>query len=64
MIFAILAVALKFVWPWVVPDLFPRAVAQGLISADLSWLTAVELAVLAALLSGIGRGLIGALSRH
>ena len=50
--FVISVVLFKFVWAWVVPDLFPGAVAQGLISADLTWLATVKLAVLVAVLSG------------
>jgi hypothetical protein len=50
--FVIAVVVFKFVWAWVVPDLFPGAVAQGLISADLTWLAAVKLAVLVSVLSG------------
>jgi len=45
-------VVFKFVWAWVVPDLFPGAVAQGLISADLTWLGALKLAVLVTVLGG------------
>ena len=50
--FIISVVVFKFVWAWVVPDLFPGAVAQGLISADLTWLATLKLAVLVAVLSG------------
>jgi len=50
--FVISMVVFKFVWAWVVPDLFPGAVAQGLISADLTWLATLKLAVLVAVLSG------------
>lgn len=50
--FVISMVVFKFVWAWVVPDLFPGAVAQGLISADLTWFATVKLAVLVAVLSG------------
>jgi hypothetical protein len=50
--FVISVVLFKFVWAWVVPDLFPGAVAQGLISADLTWFAALKLAVLVAVLSG------------
>jgi uncharacterized membrane protein len=50
--FVISMVVFKFVWAWVVSDLFPGAVAQGLISADLTWLATVKLAVLVAVLSG------------
>ena len=51
--FVISLVVFKFVWAWVVPDLFPGAVAQGLISADLTWLASLKLAVLVAVLSGL-----------
>jgi len=50
--FVISVIVFKFVWGWVVPDLFPGAVAQGLISANLTWLAALKLAVLVAVLSG------------
>ena len=50
--FVISVVVFKFVWAWVVPDLFPGAVAQGLISADLTWLAALKLAVFVAVLGG------------
>ncbi len=50
--FVISVVIFKFVWAWVVPDLFPGAVAQGLISADLTWFATVKLAVLVTMLSG------------
>ena len=55
--FAIAVVVFKLVWGWVVPDLFPGAVAEGLITEDLSWLAAVKLAVLVAVLSGFGPSL-------
>jgi len=50
--FVLSLVVFKFVWAWVVPDLFPGAVDQGLIVADLTWLAAFKLAVLVAVLSG------------
>jgi len=54
----------KFVWAWVVPDLFPGAVAEGLISADLTWLAAVKLAVLVSVLSGFYPTLIEDVKRR
>jgi hypothetical protein len=51
--FVISVIVFKFVWAWVVPDLFPGAVAQGLISADLTWFATLKLAVLVAVLSGL-----------
>jgi hypothetical protein len=51
---------LKLVWSWTIPDLFPGAVAQGLVARDISWYTAFKVAIFAALLAGIagarGRG--------
>jgi hypothetical protein len=55
--FVIALIVFKFVWAWVVPDLFPGAVADGLISANLSWLATFKLAVLAAALNGFGPAL-------
>lgn len=50
--FVVAVIAFKIVWGWVVPDVFPGAVAQGLIVEDLSWLNAAKLAVLTAVLAG------------
>ena len=50
--FVIAIVLFKFVWAWVVPDLFPGAVTEGLVAADLTWLASLKLAVLVAVLSG------------
>ncbi len=58
--FVISVVVFKFVWAWVVSDLFPGAVAQGLISADLTWLATLKLAVLVAVLSGFYPTLVDA----
>jgi hypothetical protein len=58
--FLISVVGFKFVWAWVVPDLFPGAVAQGLISADLTWFATLKLAVLVAVLNGFYPSLIEA----
>jgi hypothetical protein len=58
--FVISVVVFKFVWAWVVPDLFPGAVAQGLINADLTWFATLKLAVLLAMLSGFYPSLIEA----
>ena len=62
--FVIAVVLFKFVWAWVVPDLFPGAVAQGLVSADLTWLASLKLAVLVAVLSGFYPALSGAFKRQ
>jgi len=50
--FVIAVILFKFVWAWVVPDLFPGAVEQGLVASDLTWLASIKLAVLVAVLGG------------
>ena len=62
--FVIGMVVFKFVWGWVVPDLFPGAVAQGLINADLTWLSALKLAVLGSVLGGSYPALTDAVKRQ
>ena len=52
-IVVIAVVVFKFVWSWVIGDLFPGAVAQGLASAELTWLAALKLAVLVGVMSGL-----------
>jgi hypothetical protein len=58
--FVVSIVVFKFVWAWVVPDIFPGAVAQGLISADLTWFATLKLAVLVAVVGGFYPSLIEA----
>ena len=43
---------IKLLWAWTIPDLFPGAVEQGLIAAEISWLTSFKLAVFFGLLTG------------
>jgi hypothetical protein len=62
--FVIALVLFKVVWAWVVPDLFPGAVSQGLISADLTWLAAVKLAVLVGVLGGFSPALTDAFKQR
>ena len=62
--FVITVIVLKFVWAWVVPDLFPGAVSQGLIIADLTWLAAVKLAVLVSVLGGFSPALTDAFKQR
>jgi hypothetical protein len=62
--FVISLVIFKFVWAWVIPDLFPGAVAEGLISADLSWLATLKLAVLVAALAGFYPAIVDAFKQR
>ena len=50
----------KLLWAWTVPDLFPGAVEQGLIAADISWLAAFKVALFVAVVAGMA----GAKARH
>ena len=59
-VFVISLIVFRFVWGWVVPDLFPGAVAEGLMVADLTWFTAFKLAVLVAVLSGFYPAIVDA----
>jgi len=55
--FFILALFLvKLVWAWTIPDLFPGAVAQGLIAREISWYTSLKLAILIGVFGGMAGG--------
>ena len=54
--FVVALFLVKALWAWTVPDLFPGAVAQGLIARSISWLAAVKIALFLALLSGLVGG--------
>jgi hypothetical protein len=50
--FVISVIFFKFVWSWVVPDLFPGAVDDGLIAKDISWWATIKLAIFISLITG------------
>ena len=54
--FVVFLFVIKALWAWTVPDLFPGAVKQGLVAETISWCTAAKLAILFALLAGLGKG--------
>ena len=54
--FVVTLFLIKVMWAWTVPDLFPGAVEQGLVTKTVSWLTAVKIAIFIAILSGIAGG--------
>jgi len=62
-VFGITLLVLKFVWAWMVPDLFPGAVAEGLISADLTWKTAVKFASIMVVVNGANSSFKGSVSK-
>ena len=47
---------IKWIWAWTIPDLFPGAVEQGLVAAEISWLTSFKLAILFGILTGASKG--------
>jgi len=49
---AIMFFVIKLLWAWTVPDLFPVAVEQGLVAAEISWLTSFKLALFIGLING------------
>ena len=49
---AVMFFVIKLLWAWTIPDLFPGAVEQGLVAAEISWLTSFKLAVFFAMLTG------------
>jgi hypothetical protein len=54
LVFAVLLVGLlvlKLLWAWIVPDLFPGAVEQGLIAGEISWWMSFKMAIVLAVLS-------------
>lgn len=40
----IYVIIIKLLWGWTIPEIFPGAVAQGLIEAHISWVTAYKIA--------------------
>ena len=51
-LFILILFVFKYLWSWVIPDLFPGAVKQGLIAKSISYYTAFKLAVFVAVLGG------------
>ncbi len=42
---------IRALWGWVVPDLFPGAVASGAVASEIGWWTAFKLGLILALLN-------------
>ena len=55
-IIAIAFLVIKLLWAWTIPDLFPGAVEQGLVAAEISWLTSFKLALFFGILTGASKG--------
>jgi hypothetical protein len=54
-VFVVMLLVVKLLWAWTVPDLFPGAVEQGLVAKQISWLAAVKIALVVAVLSAFTR---------
>ena len=48
---ALMFFVIKLLWSWTVPDLFPGAVEQGLVAAEISWFTSFKLALFLGILT-------------
>ncbi len=53
LIFVIALLLVKLLWSWTIPDLFPGAVQQGLVTESISWLTAFKIAISLTVLAGV-----------
>ena len=52
-LFVVSLLVFRFVWGWVMPDVLPGAVDQGLVAESLSWSTSAKLALPIAILGGM-----------
>ena len=52
-LFLVSLIVFRFVWGWVMPDVLPGAVDQGLVAESLSWSTSAKLALPIAVLGGM-----------
>jgi hypothetical protein len=52
-LFVLVILPVKLLWDWIVPDLFPGAVEQGLVAGSISWWTAAKLSLAIAFLTAI-----------
>tara|TARA_B100001750_G_C15323086_1_gene503249 strand:+ start:305 stop:535 length:231 start_codon:yes stop_codon:yes gene_type:complete len=48
--------AIKLLWAWTIPDLFPEAVKGNYVAAEISWLTSFKLALFFGILTGLVKG--------
>tara|TARA_B100000686_G_C16529037_1_gene831332 strand:- start:655 stop:894 length:240 start_codon:yes stop_codon:yes gene_type:complete len=51
-VIAVMFFVIKLLWAWTIPDLFPGAVEQGLVAAEISWFTSLKLALFLAIAKG------------
>ena len=56
LLFVLVLLLLKGLWAWIIPDLFPGAVEQGLIARHITWFAAAKVAIVLALLGVLVKG--------
>ena len=56
--------AIKLTWGWIVPEVLPGAVEEGLVAGAITWLTALKLALVVAVLCAVVAACVGAGSRR
>lgn len=44
---------IKWFWAWTIPEIFPEAVKQNLIAANISWWTALKFSVLLSIITAV-----------
>ena len=49
----VMLLVVKLLWAWTIPDLFPGAVQEGLVAAEISWYTAFKVAIFVAVFAGL-----------
>lgn len=52
--FVLFLILIKVLWGWVIPDIFPGAVEQGLVAETITLGTAGKLAIFLAVVTAIG----------
>jgi uncharacterized membrane protein YqhA len=52
-VFVLALLLIKLLWGWTVPDLFPKAVEQGLVAETITWWTALKLAVFVTVIAAV-----------
>jgi len=62
--FLIGVILVKLLWFWTIPELFPAAVDQGLILGDITWLAALKITGLVAVLTSAGSLIAGRWGRQ
>lgn len=44
---------IKWFWAWTIPEIFPEAVKQNLIAANISWWTALKFSILLSIITAV-----------